>query len=55
VANSQSSFVLSLRSKMENSIGIPIEDLQEDGNQHGWLWRTQLDRTLVRICLSATL
>jgi hypothetical protein len=28
VANSQSNFVLALRSKMANSIGIPIEDLQ---------------------------
>jgi hypothetical protein len=33
VAKSQSSFVLTLCSKMANSIGIPIEDLQEDGNQ----------------------
>ncbi len=37
VANSESSFVLALRSKMENSIGIPIEDSQEDGSQHSRL------------------
>jgi hypothetical protein len=57
VANSQSSFVLAHRSKMTNSIGIPFEDLQEDGNQHSQqlLSRTQLDRPVVRICLSATL
>ncbi len=55
VANSESSFVLALCSKMGNSIGIPIEDLQEDGKQHSRLWRTELDRLFVRICLSATL
>ncbi len=37
VINSQPSFVLALRSKMANSIGIPIEDSQEDGNQHSRL------------------
>ncbi len=37
VANSLSSFVLALRSKMGNSIGIPIEFSQEDGNQHSQL------------------
>ncbi len=37
VANSQSSFILAHCSKMANSIGIPIEDSQEDGNQHSRL------------------
>ena len=40
VANSQTSFVLALRSKMEISIGIPIEDSQEDGDQHRQLYQT---------------
>jgi hypothetical protein len=34
VANSQSSFVVALCSKMEKSIGNHTDDLQEDGNQH---------------------
>jgi hypothetical protein len=37
VTNSQSSFVLAVCSKVENSIGIPIGDLREDGNQHSQL------------------
>jgi hypothetical protein len=36
-ANSQASSVLPFCSTMANSIGIPIEDSQEDGNLHSRL------------------
>jgi hypothetical protein len=43
-ANSRPSSVLTLRSKMANSVGCYIEDLWKNGNQHSRLpcWKTEM-------------